>query len=83
MFGCAAEGCRVDGADTPFPIGVWTIPEVGYYGLTLEAARAAGYDADVGIATYDACLRGRVFAPAGMLKLVFDKTTAVTLGIQL
>ena len=50
----------------PFPIGVWTIPEVGYYGLTLNQALEQGYDADVGVATYDMCLRGRVFAPDGM-----------------
>jgi pyruvate/2-oxoglutarate dehydrogenase complex dihydrolipoamide dehydrogenase (E3) component len=31
----------------PFPIGMWTIPEIGYYGLTLKAALAEGYDADV------------------------------------
>jgi len=69
--------------DSPFPIGVWTIPEVGYYGMTLSAAQAAGYDAEVGIATYDACLRGRVFAPDGMLKLVFDRDSAVILGVHI
>ena len=75
MYDCFGPDCKVPG-QTPFPIGVWTIPEVGYYGLTLEAAKKAGYDAEVGIATYDACLRGRVFAPDGMLKLVFDRESA-------
>ena len=81
MFGPGGEA-STEGA-APFPIGVWTIPEVGYYGMTCEQAKAAGYDADVGIATYDACLRGRVFSPDGMLKLVFDRDTARILGVHI
>jgi len=81
MFGCNGKLCKT--GDTPYPIGVWTIPEVGYYGLTLKEAREQGYDAEEGIATYDMCLRGRVFSPDGMLKLVFDKTTAVILGVHI
>ena len=82
MYDCFGPDCKVPG-QTPFPIGVWTIPEVGYYGLTLEAAKKAGYDAEVGIATYDACLRGRVFAPDGMLKLVFDRESTKILGVHI
>jgi len=82
MFGCMAdEDCQIE--DVPYPIGMWTIPEVGYYGLTQAAAVKAGYDADVGVATYDMCLRGRVFAPDGMLKLVFDRPTAKILGVHI
>jgi len=66
-----------------FPIGMWTIPEIGYYGLTKEKAIAKGFDAEEGIAQYDACLRGRVFAPDGMLKLVFDKNTKRILGVHI
>ena len=80
MFG--SSDTRATG-QAPFPIGVWTIPEVGYYGLTLTQAKAQGHDADVGIATYDMCLRGRVFAPDGMLKLVFDRDSAVILGVHI
>merc|ERR1712087_94423 len=81
MGGCYSEdGCRVD---TPFPIGVWTIPEVGYYGLTQAAAIKEGYDAEVGVASYEDCLRGRVFAPDGMLKLVFDRASARILGVHI
>jgi pyruvate/2-oxoglutarate dehydrogenase complex dihydrolipoamide dehydrogenase (E3) component len=46
-----------------FPVGVWTIPELGYYGLTKAAALERGIDAEEGRAPYSACLRGRVFAP--------------------
>ena len=31
-----------------FPVGVWTIPEMGYYGLTKEAAIKKGIDAEEG-----------------------------------
>merc|ERR1719247_1147914 len=62
---------------------MWTIPEIGYYGKTLRQALDAGYDADVGVATYDQCLRGRVFAPDGMLKLVFDRESAKILGVHI
>jgi len=66
-----------------FPIGMWTIPEIGYYGLTKEKAIEKGYDAEEGIAQYDACLRGRVFAPDGMMKLVFDKSSKRILGVHI
>ena len=70
MFGSSSVAASDD-----FPIGMWTIPEIGYYGLTKKAAIEKGFDAEEGVASYDACLRGRVFAPDGMLKLVFDKET--------
>jgi len=70
-------------ASEHFPIGMWTIPEIGYYGLTKKAAIEKGIDAEEGIATYDACLRGRVFAPDGMLKLVFCKDTAKIVGVHI
>jgi len=82
MFPCTGTiTCIVE--DVPYPIGVWTIPEVAYYGLTQKQAIQEGYDADIGIATYDACLRGRVFAPDGMLKLVFDRKDARILGVHI
>jgi len=70
-------------ASANFPIGMWTIPEIGYYGLTKSAAIAKGINAEEGVATYDACLRGRVFAPDGMLKLVFCKDTAKIVGVHI
>ena len=54
-----------------------------YYGLTKVQAIEQGYDAEEGVASYDACLRGRVFAPDGMLKLVFDRDTARILGVHI
>jgi len=36
-----------------------------------------------GTAPYDACLRGRVFAPHGLLKLVFRESDQVIVGVHL
>uniref|UniRef100_A0A061RXG1 NAD(P)(+) transhydrogenase (Si-specific) n=1 Tax=Tetraselmis sp. GSL018 TaxID=582737 RepID=A0A061RXG1_9CHLO len=67
-----------------YPIGVWTSPEVAYFGMTLSQAVAAGYElADEGLASYKDSIRGRVFAPKGMLKLIFNKVDGVVLGVHI
>jgi len=68
---------------TAFPVGVWTIPEIGYFGLTKAAALKKGIVAEEGMARYDECLRGRVFAPVGFLKMVFDKGSGVIIGVHI
>ena len=78
-FGHAAEAA----IDKGFPVGVWTIPEVGFFGVTAAAAEKAGKKVLEGVATYDMCLRGRVFAPKGLLKLVFDAETRQILGVHI
>jgi len=80
MFGCESDMACIN---RPYPIGMWTTPECAYYGLTQKQALEQGYDAEVGMATYDACLRGRVFAPDGTLKLVFDRETTKILGVHI
>jgi len=59
-----------------FPSGIWSTPEVSYYGLTAKAAIESGQYKKVGegVALYSECLRGLGFAPLGLLKLVFDQT---------
>jgi NAD(P) transhydrogenase len=69
--------------DAPLSIGVWTIPEMGYYGFTKEQAEQEGYTVVEGTATFDQCLRGRVFAPDGLLKLVCDARDGTVLGVHL
>jgi len=66
-----------------FPVGVWTLPEVGYFGLTRKAAQEQGFEVEEGTTTYSGCLRGRVFAPDGMLKLVFRKDDGVIIGVHI
>ena len=66
-----------------FPTGVWSSPEAAWYGYSIEQAKEQGYDAAEGTALYVECLRGRVFDPNGMLKLVYDKPTSRILGIHI
>lgn len=69
--------------DDPLSIGVWTIPEMGYYGLTKEQAEKEGFTVVEGSVKFDACLRGRVFAPDGLLKLVVDANEGTVLGVHI
>jgi hypothetical protein len=65
-----------------FPCGVWSSPEAAYYGFTAEQAKDRGMDAGEGIALYAECLRGRVFSPNGLLKVVFEKPTGRIVGVH-
>jgi len=69
--------------DDPLSIGVWTIPEMGYFGMTKEQAEKEGYSVVEGTARFDQCLRGRVFAPDGLLKIVVDEKDGTVLGCHL
>ncbi len=64
------------------PVGMWTTPECSYFGLTLTKAKEQGIDAEEGTASYGDCLRGRVFSPEGLLKIVFDTASGVIVGVH-
>lgn len=66
-----------------FPTAVWSSPEAAYYGLSTQQAEKLGIEAGEGIALYAECLRGRVFSPNGLLKLVFEKPTGRILGVHI
>jgi len=66
-----------------FPIGVWSSPEASYYGLSSQQCEEMGIDAGEGVALYSECLRGLVFSPNGLLKLVFDKETGQIMGVHI
>jgi NAD(P) transhydrogenase len=66
-----------------FPTGVWSSPEAAYYGLSTQQAKERGIDAGEGIALYAECLRGRVFSPNGLLKLVYEKPAGRILGVHI
>lgn len=66
-----------------FPVGMWTTPECAYYGLTKEAAEKKGFNVAEGTAKYTQCLRGRVFSPEGLVKLVFRTRDGRILGVHL
>ena len=80
MLDCDSKAAS---ARSSFPMGVWTEPELASYGHTLEKARELGHDALEGRADFSECLRGRVFAPEGILKLVVDRSSARILGVHI
>lgn len=43
-----------------YPIGIWTIPELAFVGLTVEAATAAGISVIEGVGRYSESIRGHV-----------------------
>lgn len=70
--------------DKILPYGLYTIPEVGAFGLTEEEARAQGLDFAIGRAWYRENARGEIIGDIfGMLKLVFDRATHRLLGIHI
>ena len=87
-LGLGATGADFDAgrlATDPFafPVGLWTSPEAAYFGLSKKQALAMGVDAEEGLALYRECLRGCVFSPDGLLKLVFDKGTGRIVGVHI
>ena len=90
---CVADGISRSGvafdpaslAANPFafPTGIWSSPEAAYYGFTKDQAIGRGIDAGESMALYAECLRGRVFSPNGLLKLVFDKNGGRVVGVHI
>jgi NAD(P) transhydrogenase len=90
---CTTEGISASGvsfdpaslASNPFafPTAVWSSPEAAYFGLSSQQAEEMGIEAGEGIALYAECLRGRVFSPNGLLKLVYNKKTGRIIGVHI
>jgi Ca2+-binding EF-hand superfamily protein len=80
---CAMFDEPADQKIDDFPLAMWTTPECAYFGLTVEAAAKKEIDAEEGVAQYHQCLRGRVFAPSGLLKLVFRKDHGLIIGVHI
>jgi len=78
-----SDAAQLANHDDPLSIGVWTIPEMGYYGKTKEQAERDGHVVVEGLVGFDQCLRGRVFAPDGLLKLVVDSNDGSVLGVHI
>ncbi len=66
-----------------FPVGVWSSPEAAYYGLSTQQCKEMGINAGEGVALYAECLRGLVFSPNGLLKIVFDKENGQIMGVHI
>lgn len=66
-----------------FPTAIWSSPEAAYYGLSLQQAKDMGINAAEAIALYVESLRGRVFSPNGILKLVYEKPAGRVVGVHI
>ena len=83
-LGAAFDPKSLAGNPLAFPTGVWSSPEAAWYGYSMQQAKESGYEnVGEGMALYVECLRGRVFNPNGMLKLVYDKDTNRILGVHI
>jgi len=66
-----------------FPTGIWSSPEAAAFGLTAEQAQGLGLVVQESEARYSDCLRGRVFSPTGLLKLVFETPSGRIVGVHI
>jgi NAD(P) transhydrogenase len=68
-----------------YPVGIWTLPEIGFIGRTKERALADGWKSvGEGIAYYGETIRGRVQGvETGLMKIVFSKPDGKILGVHI
>ena len=75
---------RADAFPRLFPIGIYTIPEISYVGITEEEAVARGYKYVVGRCTYDELPRGQISGECeGLLKMIVHRDTREILGVHI
>ncbi len=75
---------RAEGFPRLFPIGIYTIPEISYVGITEEEAVARGYKYVVGKCTYDELPRGQISGEyEGLLKMIVHSDTREILGVHI
>lgn len=65
------------------PMAVWTIPEIGWAGLTEEQAVQSGMNVGTATALYKQSIRGCISNEDGLLKLVFDRESGRVLGVHI
>ena len=75
---------RSDGFPTIFPVGIYTIPEISYVGITEEEAMEKGYNYVVGRSFYEELPRGQISGESqGMLKMIVHRDTEEILGVHI
>ncbi len=75
---------RVESFPRIFPIGIYTIPEISYVGITEEEARERGYKIVIGKCRYFELPRGQISGESeGMLKMIVHQDTREILGVHI
>lgn len=75
---------RSDGFPHIFPVGIYTIPEISYVGMTEEEAIEKDYKYVVGRCFYEELPRGQISGEAeGMLKMLVHRDTREILGVHI
>jgi len=67
-----------------FPVGIYTIPEISYVGMTEEEAKEKDYKYVVGRCSYEELPRGQISGECeGMLKMLVHRDTREILGVHI
>lgn len=67
-----------------YPVGVYALPEIAFFGMTEAQARALNIPIIIGRAAYDDIPYGRLCSTNdGMIKLVINKDTEEILGVHI
>jgi NAD(P) transhydrogenase len=79
-----AFGMRVNSNRATYPYGIYTIPEISFIGKTEEQLTDEGVPYEVGMAYFREIARGQIRGDTtGRLKLIFDPTTKLLLGVHI
>ncbi len=80
---CHAFGIEIDGFNSVFPYGIFTVPEISLVGKTEEELTKEAIPYEAGVASYKELARGRLLGDdKGMLKLLIHQETRELLGIH-
>ncbi len=80
---CHAFGLDAGTLSTTFPIGIYTIPEISYVGLTEEELTDRAIPYEIGISRYRELARGQILGDqTGMLKLLVGADDRSILGVH-
>jgi len=75
---------RSEGFPNIFPIGIYTIPEISYVGMTEEEAKERNFKYVVGRCYYEELPRGQISGESeGMLKMLVHQDTREILGVHI
>jgi NAD(P) transhydrogenase len=75
---------RIESFPRIFPVGIYTIPEISYVGITEEEAETLGYKIVIGRCMYHELPKGQITGECeGMLKMIVHRDTREILGVHI